>query len=279
MPRTRDLRPGFFRNEELAELSPLTRLLFAGLWTIADREGRLEDRPKKIKIEVLPYDTCDVDMMLNELAHMGFIKRYVVVGQSFIKITNFSTHQKVHPKEPASLIPDEAVVFNGQTVECNEEEFPNIPLPSFPSLPSLPASTPLPPKTGEVAAELDLKRLLPLRIKRVSTGETVSEDDWLLAELVSELKRSGYRNINYLAGGLAEFMHNNPIAKKLGSHWVKTPVEKRVAALAYAAKQPSVKCELSYALKGIHENWDGIQKLLPQASRMIQADDFLIEVP
>jgi hypothetical protein len=53
--RSRNIKPGFFLNDELAECEPLARILFAGLWCIADREGRLEDRPKRIKAEVLPY--------------------------------------------------------------------------------------------------------------------------------------------------------------------------------------------------------------------------------
>ena len=44
MARARLLKPGFFTNEDLCELPAFGRLLFAGLWTIADREGRLEDR-------------------------------------------------------------------------------------------------------------------------------------------------------------------------------------------------------------------------------------------
>ena len=48
MARARILKPGFFANELLAEIHPYGRLLFAGLWTLADREGRLEDRPKRI---------------------------------------------------------------------------------------------------------------------------------------------------------------------------------------------------------------------------------------
>ena len=60
MARARNLKPSFFTNDKLAELHPLGRLLFAGLWTIADREGRLEDRPKRIKTDVsLPYITAD----------------------------------------------------------------------------------------------------------------------------------------------------------------------------------------------------------------------------
>ena len=52
--RARNLKPGFFKNECLLSLSPLHRLLFAGLWCMADRNGILEDRPAKIKIEVKP---------------------------------------------------------------------------------------------------------------------------------------------------------------------------------------------------------------------------------
>src|SRR5215831_17520559 len=39
MPRTRALKPGFFQNDVLADVEPLGRLLFAGLWTLADRAG------------------------------------------------------------------------------------------------------------------------------------------------------------------------------------------------------------------------------------------------
>ena len=52
MARARNIKPGFFTNDELVELPFATRLLFIGLWTIADREGRMVDRPKKIKMEI-----------------------------------------------------------------------------------------------------------------------------------------------------------------------------------------------------------------------------------
>jgi len=64
MARARNIKPGFFMDDVLAEIEPLGRILFAGLWCIADREGRLEDRPKRIKAEVLPYDECDMDNLL-----------------------------------------------------------------------------------------------------------------------------------------------------------------------------------------------------------------------
>lgn len=105
MARARNIKPGFFKNEELAECQPLARILFAGLWCAADREGRLEDRPKRLKAEYLPYDTCDADALLNELARRGFIVRYVVDGAAYIAIPTFGEHQNPHVKEPASRIP------------------------------------------------------------------------------------------------------------------------------------------------------------------------------
>jgi len=105
MSRARNIKPGFFRNEDLAECTPLARLLFVGLWCEADREGRLEDRPKRLKAEVLPYDNCDVDALLNELCQFGFILRYVSGGSKFVQVVNFAKHQNPHCKESESTIP------------------------------------------------------------------------------------------------------------------------------------------------------------------------------
>lgn len=105
MARSRNIKPGFFKNESLAELSPLARLLFAGLWCLADRVGRLEDRPKRIRAEVLPYDDGSVDEMLGELHRSGFILRYQVGEQRFIQVQNFAKHQNPHHREPESSIP------------------------------------------------------------------------------------------------------------------------------------------------------------------------------
>ncbi len=66
MARIRTIKPQFFLNEELAELPAMVRLLFIGLWTQADREGRLLDRPKRLKAEIFPYDNFDVEKGLHQ---------------------------------------------------------------------------------------------------------------------------------------------------------------------------------------------------------------------
>ena len=103
--RARNLKPSFFTNDVLAEIPALGRLLFAGLWCLADRAGRLENRPRKIKAQVLPYDDCDVDNLLMELVKRGFIICYEANGINYIQVVNFEKHQNPHVKEAPSQIP------------------------------------------------------------------------------------------------------------------------------------------------------------------------------
>ena len=108
MARTRNIKPAFFDNDTLGSLDPLIRLLFIGLWCIADRDGRLEDRPRRIKKTLLGYDDAtaeDTDRMLQELADNDFIIRYEVNGEKYIQVINFTKHQNPNMKEKNSEIP------------------------------------------------------------------------------------------------------------------------------------------------------------------------------
>jgi hypothetical protein len=105
MARARNIKPSFFINEELVECSFATRLLFIGLWTLADREGRLEDKPKKIKMALFAADNLDIEHSINELVEHGFIVRYEVKGEKYIQVLAFKKHQNPHRDEKASTIP------------------------------------------------------------------------------------------------------------------------------------------------------------------------------
>jgi hypothetical protein len=105
MARARNIKPGFFKNELIAEMPPETRLMFIGLWCIADREGRFEDRPKKIKMELFPCDDFSIEDSLALLARDGFLIRYEAEGKRYAQVVNFTKHQMPHHKEVSSEIP------------------------------------------------------------------------------------------------------------------------------------------------------------------------------
>jgi hypothetical protein len=104
--RARNLKPSIFKNDLLAVADPLYTLIFEGLWCMADREGRLEDKPVKIHIEVnpcRPFETTE--RSLAWLAENGFIVRYQAGPARYIQVVTFKDHQNPHQKEPASKIP------------------------------------------------------------------------------------------------------------------------------------------------------------------------------
>lgn len=106
--RARNIKPSFFSNEDLGSLTMAARLLFQGLWCVADCEGRLEDRPRRLKTTILPYDEVDVDALLNDLHRLGMIVRYQSPdGGRYIEVVNFKKHQNPHvnEKKKGSSIP------------------------------------------------------------------------------------------------------------------------------------------------------------------------------
>jgi len=105
--RTRLLHPGFFTDHVLCRLSDLTRLVYEGLWLIADREGRLLDNVKMIDGAILPHDTRSCREALDELAAAGRIVRYHTAQGPVIQVLKFLKHQSPHKRETPSALPAE----------------------------------------------------------------------------------------------------------------------------------------------------------------------------
>jgi hypothetical protein len=139
--RIRSLKPGFFKNEELAELSPWHRLCFQGLWCYADRDGRMMDRPKRLKAEIFPYDDLHMDMLLWDLQRAGFIVRYAINGTPLIWIPTFHQHQHPRQDEADSLLAP-YVTGSERLGGPGPTTFPAVrPIETDPSLPSDDAAT------------------------------------------------------------------------------------------------------------------------------------------
>lgn len=106
MARIRSIKPELFMDDGLADVSIPARFLLAGLPCLADREGRLEDRPRRIQAQIFPYDAgVDVGALLSELARSGHIIRYVVDGERYVQVCDWEQDQRPHIKEAESAIP------------------------------------------------------------------------------------------------------------------------------------------------------------------------------
>lgn len=110
MGRIRTIKPEFYKHEELylaekEEKLPL-RVAFSGLWCASDREGRFKWRPNSLKLDVLPFDSCDFSKVLDALVIHGFIVEYQdEFGETYGFIPSFTEHQVINNRESPSVIP------------------------------------------------------------------------------------------------------------------------------------------------------------------------------
>src|SRR5262245_37717596 len=109
MARIRQIKPVFFIDDDLALCSRDARFFFIGLWVLADRAGRLEDRPARMKAQIFPDDSditvAEIEVYLDQLTSRHFIVRYIANRKRLIQIRSFEKHQHCHVKEPSSDLP------------------------------------------------------------------------------------------------------------------------------------------------------------------------------
>lgn len=107
--RIRTIKPEFFTHEGIFEAEqefkmPL-RIAFVGLWCAADREGRFRWEPRRLGVQILPYDLIDFSRVLDALTTRGFIEKHRE-GQSFFGvIPSFLNHQVINNRERPSELP------------------------------------------------------------------------------------------------------------------------------------------------------------------------------
>lgn len=106
MARIRNIKPEFFLDEKVAELSYQARLLYIGLWTQMDRAGVCPYRLPVLKGQIFPYDFFSLEefeglflgLSQVKLIHiLTFEDRKWVFCPAFQKHQVFSTKEKSKP--------------------------------------------------------------------------------------------------------------------------------------------------------------------------------------
>lgn len=104
--------PSFWTDEKLGSCSREERLLFMGLISNADDEGRLPGHPALLKAAIFPYDddidTGEVAAWLENLAAKGLVVAYQAGGEAVVWVKNFTKHQTIKKPTPSKLPPPPA---------------------------------------------------------------------------------------------------------------------------------------------------------------------------
>ena len=110
MPRIRTIKPDFWTDEKIVELTPWARLLFVGLWNFADDEGRMEWSLRRIKMQVFPADEIDLAPICADLRRLALIFVYTSARKEYMQIVHWEKHQKIDrrrkSKFPAPICAD-----------------------------------------------------------------------------------------------------------------------------------------------------------------------------
>jgi hypothetical protein len=108
--RIRSVKPEFWADEELAmQVSRDGRLLYIGLWNLADEHGRLRGDPRYLKGQLFAYDDdlmpADLDRLVEELVVAGKAVRYRSGPSAYLFLPNLAKHQRLEAAKVESRLP------------------------------------------------------------------------------------------------------------------------------------------------------------------------------
>lgn len=91
MPKMRGFKAEIWTDEKFVELTPLARLLFMGMWNYACDNGHLDDKPKQIKMRILPTDDVDATGLIDEMVDLGMLEQ----RDGLLVVTKLREHQRI----------------------------------------------------------------------------------------------------------------------------------------------------------------------------------------
>ena len=106
MARIRSVKPDIWQDEEFGNISHDARLLFLGLITQADDEGRQNGANRLVWSLLYPWEDFNPDALegwLGELEMARLIQRYEKNGRVYISLPSWKKHQKISHPTPSKL--------------------------------------------------------------------------------------------------------------------------------------------------------------------------------
>ena len=105
MARIRTIKPEFWIDEKIGELSFGARLLFIATWNLADDEGILRWNAAYLRGHVFTYDVhvpiTKIKDLMQELIDKNLIEKYDVGVDAYAFVVHFSKHQVISKPMPS----------------------------------------------------------------------------------------------------------------------------------------------------------------------------------
>ena len=113
MARRRMIDPNFWASEDVSCCSAFARLVFLGLVSNADDEGRGRAKPMYIRSILFPYDEgvqlVDIENALSEIASHLSVRFYSVDGSMYYALEHWHDWQSIDRPKPSKIpAPDES---------------------------------------------------------------------------------------------------------------------------------------------------------------------------
>lgn len=122
MARKRMISPSIWESSSFAKLSDLAKIVFIGLFSNADDEGKGYGDATFVKNKLFPRDkdkrVTDIEKALSEIAQTMSIIFYEVEGDKFYYLTKWKAYQKIDRPTPSKIpFPPETMGERGQTTQ------------------------------------------------------------------------------------------------------------------------------------------------------------------
>ena len=109
MARKRMVDPNIWQSEDFGKLSNLAKIVFIGLFSLADDEGRGRCNPVYLKSTLFPYNedmrSADIEKALFEISSNMSVVFYSCDGNNYYSLLSWDIFQKID-KPTNSKIPD-----------------------------------------------------------------------------------------------------------------------------------------------------------------------------
>ena len=122
MARRRMIDPKIWKSEDFGTLTILARMLFIGMFSLADDEGRGQASPAFLRANIFAYDDglrlADVDKALQEVGNKMSVELYAHMGKQYYSLTRWKKWQVVNRPYSSQLPPPPSSGVGGELQNC-----------------------------------------------------------------------------------------------------------------------------------------------------------------